>query len=64
MSLFPALPIAVGLILMSLLAWLRKPGKGGKVGRVIRHSDWLSWQNAVEERERQLEELKRAEPRI
>jgi hypothetical protein len=50
------------LILFGGLAWLRS-GHGGKFGEAIRNSDWHSWRMAVDEKERELTELKAAEPK-
>jgi Sec-independent protein translocase protein TatA len=56
-------PVVVAIILIILLNRMRKPGRGGAVGRAIRNSDWHSWKSAVEDKERELAELKAAEPK-
>ncbi len=53
--------IPSALLLYGGLAFLRS-GHGGKFGQAIRNSDWHAWRFAVEEKERELAELKAAEP--
>lgn len=55
------LPIVGALIMYAGLAWMRS-GHGGEVGRRIRNSDYWAWEMAVEDKERELAELKRAKP--
>jgi hypothetical protein len=55
---------AVPILLFGLVFWLRKPGKGGAVGRRVRYSDWLAWRDAMDETHRKLEELRKVEPKL
>jgi hypothetical protein len=55
--------IPIALILSVSLAWLRN-GHGGNFGEAIRRSDWYAWRDAVEDKERELSELKASEPKI
>ena len=62
--------IPLVLLLFGALAWLLLyggfawilSGCGGKFGQHLRRSDWNSWRMAVEDKERELAELKAAEP--
>ena len=54
--------IPVALLLVAGLSWTRA-GHGGRFGAHIRASDWYSWRDAVNEKERELAELKSADPR-
>jgi hypothetical protein len=54
--------LGVFFALYFLLAWLRS-GRGGRLGRMVRGSDWLAWRDEMDRRERQLEKLRKAEPR-
>ena len=57
------LPITLLILYQVLLVWLRKPGKGGTIGRKIRSSDRWSWEQAVADKEKELEALKEVEPK-
>ena len=52
----------VAALLQGLLFWFRRPHSGGKVGQKIRDSDWHAWNMAVEDKERELDQLKNVEP--
>lgn len=56
-----ALPLA--LALYGGLFWLRSGHRGGWLGQRVRDSDWQSWRMAVEDKERELRELRAAEPK-
>lgn len=56
------LPLIVAIVLMALLAWCRR-GHGGVIGERIRRSDYLAWQDAVEEKDAELAALRQMEPR-
>lgn len=45
------------------LSIARRPGRCGTLGRKIRESDWQAWRDAVDEKERELMQLKRMEPK-
>lgn len=51
----------VPIVLAGLLLWFRA-GHGGSLGRTIRESDHWAWQDAVDEKKRELTELMNAEP--
>jgi hypothetical protein len=53
----PYAPLIVAIGLIILLHWLRRPGKGGAVGRRVRFSDHLAWRDAVDEKSAELEKL-------
>lgn len=55
-------PIIVAIIMVTLLTWLRSGNKGGKLGQAVRNSDWNAWRMAMDDKERELEELRRVEP--
>jgi hypothetical protein len=57
------IPIVTGLILFSVLAWIRH-GNGGRLGQHVRRSDWMAWRDAVEDKKRELSELEAAEPKL
>lgn len=51
-------PLIVAVAAFVGLWWIRKPGRGGALGRMIRRSDHASWKDAVEDRQIQLAELR------
>lgn len=53
--------IPIGLFIF--LAWTRR-GHGGSIGQAIRNSDHWAWSRAVEEKKRELDDLKRMEPKL
>jgi hypothetical protein len=55
-------PLIAALILFSALYFLRKPGRGGSLGNRIRNSDWWAWRDAMNDKQRELDELRAAEP--
>jgi len=55
-------PIIVAICFLVFFTWIRH-GKGGAIGKAIRRSDWLAWHDAVEEKERELAELRKVEPK-
>lgn len=55
------LPLVVFIFLHLLFRWMRK-GNGGVVGKKVRDSDHWAWQYAMEEKERELDELRKIEP--
>lgn len=50
-------------VLSVFVAIARKPGKCGAIGRTIRRSDWLAWRDAMNEKEQELEQLRKLEPK-
>lgn len=53
-----------GASLWIFLAVARRPGRLGALGRKIRASDWDAWRDAVEEKEQELTQLRKAEPKL
>ena len=51
-------PIIFAVFAVIFLSWVRR-GHGGKMGLAIRRSDWHAWKMAVEDREKELLELRR-----
>lgn len=49
--------------LSAFLAFARRPGSCGAIGRKIRQSDWLAWRDAMNEKEQELEQLRKLEPK-
>lgn len=65
LTLPPYSVVIVAIVLIIALHWLRKPGRGGAVGRRIRQSDHWAWRDAITERQQMIEELtkrQRAKP--
>lgn len=55
--------LVVAVVLYGGLYWLRQGKRGGIIGQRVRDSDWQSWRMAVEEKERELRELRAAQPK-
>ena len=55
-------PFIVAAVLFLLLAWMRR-GNGGSIGRQVRLSDWHAWRDAVNEKQQELDDLKKVEPK-
>ncbi|MFA5394947.1 MAG: hypothetical protein WC346_02900 [Methanogenium sp.] len=47
-----------------IIVALARNGKGGTLGAKIRTSDWQAWNYAVEDKQRELEQLKSIEPKL
>ena len=54
-------PVIFAVCAVVFLAWVRR-GHGGRFGTAIRWSDWHAWRRAVEDKQRELAELRAAEP--
>jgi hypothetical protein len=50
-------------VLHVFVAIARRPGSCGTIGRKIRQSDWLAWRDAMNEKEQELEQLRKLEPK-
>lgn len=64
MSEFAALALLLPIGLYGALAYFRSGPRGGAIGRAVRASDWYSWRIAVEDKERELAELRASEPKL
>lgn len=56
------IPFIVAAVLILITSWLRR-GNGGEFGRRVRRSDWLAWKDAMNEKQQELEDLKKVEPK-
>jgi hypothetical protein len=56
------LPIGVAIILIAVISYARS-GKLGSFGQAIRNSDWHAWNDAMQDKQRELAELREAEPK-
>lgn len=54
--------IPLGLMLV-MRFYFEKPNRGGGLGRKIRSSNWQSWRDAMNDKELELEELRKVEPK-
>lgn len=52
------------LVIIVAALFLIRNGGGGSLGKKIRASDHWAWEEAVKDKERELQELKNAEPRV
>lgn len=57
-------PFLVLILLYSALIYFRRPGRGGKLGHRIRMSDWDAWRDAVNQKQRELDALRKVEPKV
>jgi hypothetical protein len=56
------IPVIIWLIfILTYLSWVRK-GHGGWLGNKIRQSDWHCWNEAIKEKQLELEELLKTKP--
>lgn len=55
------IPLIIGVVFYVVIQLL--PKTNTRIGEALRRSDHAAWQYAVEDKERELTELKQAEPR-
>ncbi len=56
--------LVVFLIFWIVIVALARNGKGGMLGEKIRASNWQAWNDAMQDKQRELEQLKSVEPRL